>query len=250
MCSSDLGQSVTFSDTSIGSVTSWQWIIGSFTFTTKDVTLTPTVAGTVSVTLTVTGSAGSATVTRDVLVLAAAPTASFALDRATVYVGDLVQFTDSAPSAAIRTWDFGDGTGATAATSSVTHSFATPGPVTVTLTVSPNGYTVTSSQSFVVQLQAPAPVVSAFNQADGSTSTGSSFSVVVGDTVDFSDVGTSTLATGWSWNWGDGAPGGSSSSVTRTFVAEGTYVLTLQVTNGAGTGTATFTVIVAAAPAG
>jgi len=243
------GQSVTFSDTSTGSVTSWQWIIGTGTYTTKDVTLAPAGAGTLTVTLTVTGGGGSATVTRDLLVLTAVPTATFTVDRATVYVGDSVTFTDGAPASATRTWTFGDGSSPVVTTAgSVTHAFTAPATVTVSMTVSLNGYTTTSTQTLVIQLLAPAPAVAAVNNTDGSTSSGSSFSVTVGSSVSFADVGSSALVDSRSWTWNDAAPGGTAATISRTFTAEGTYVVTLQVTNAAGSTSVTFTVIVTAAP--
>jgi len=72
-------------------------------------------------------------------------------------------------------------------------------------------------------------------------------SPTAGKPVQFTDTSTGS-ATSWSWTFGDGATS-SLQSPGHTYVAAGTFIVTLTVSNGSGSGTATASLVVAAPPA-
>lgn len=146
-----VGESVTFSDRSSGGDLSRVWTVNTDSSTASEVTVLPSGAGTLTVTLTVTNTAGSSSVTREFLVIAAAPTAAFAVSASRVAAGDTVTFVDEAPAGAVRQWDFGDGTAAeVTGAATVRHRFVGDGSFTVTLTVVLNGFSVSSTMTVAV----------------------------------------------------------------------------------------------------
>jgi PKD repeat protein len=144
-------------------------------------------------------------------------------------------------------WDFGDGTSLKS---------ATPGPVqkiyssgnggvfyTVSLTVTDNsGLTATTTRSIkpaaapptaaftATVLNGPAPLAISFNPSGSSSDEG---------------------ITSYAWSFGDGTTRADSSpvQVSKTFTTPGTYVVSLQITDGTGrTATANRTITVTAPP--
>jgi hypothetical protein len=99
--------------------------------------------GTYTVTLTVTDNSGQQASSSQSVTVVPAPTASFtispdpALDRTTV---NFNASASSAPGGVITSynWNFGDGTTATTASPTVSHSYATNGSYTVGLTITDN----------------------------------------------------------------------------------------------------------------
>ncbi len=147
-----LGEPVTFSDRSSGGVLTRVWTVNTDTSIAPEVIVVPTGTGTITVTLTVTNAAGSSSVTREFLVVAAAPTAAFTPAPARVTVGDTVTFGDRAPAEAVRQWDFGDGTDPeVTGAATVTHRFVGAGTFTVRLTVLLNGFSVSSTMMVTVE---------------------------------------------------------------------------------------------------
>ncbi|MCX5769395.1 MAG: PKD domain-containing protein, partial [Candidatus Hydrogenedentes bacterium] len=128
---------VAFSDTSTGSPDSYSWDFGDGATSTdaspSHVYMAP---GTYSVTLTVQNNCGQDTVVEtDLIVVTGPPTASFDAAPTSGDAPLLVQFTDtSAGGPTSLSWDFGDGGAGTS--SSPTHTFASAGNYTVTLTAS------------------------------------------------------------------------------------------------------------------
>ncbi|HET9795121.1 MAG TPA: PKD domain-containing protein [Thermoanaerobaculia bacterium] len=138
------GQTVQFTDTTLNSPTSWSWNFGdpystSNTSTAKNPTHVYSVAGTYTIRLTATNSAGSASTTNTVAINApvVAPVASFTA----AYGGKVLteQFTDtSTGSPTSWSWNFGDTASGASNTSSLqnpSHRFSKSGTYTVTLTV-------------------------------------------------------------------------------------------------------------------
>ena len=124
-------------------------------------------------------------------------------------------------------WDFGDGS-AVANGSAVSHTYSDEGTgeYTVTLTVTDDSGAF-DSETFTVMVSNVAPVLDSFtipNVAD------------VGDSVDFaasaSDVGVNDVLT-YEWNFGDGSTA-SGANASHTFTADGTYQVTLTVTDDSG----------------
>jgi PKD repeat protein len=119
---------VTFTDTSIGNITTWSWNFGDGTTSTaKNAAKTYTNPGSYTVGLTVTGPVGSNTASRTISVATAAPVANFT---ATPIFGTAplaVTFTNgSSGTVSGYSWSFGDGGTSTAP--SPAHTTPTRGP--------------------------------------------------------------------------------------------------------------------------
>ncbi len=132
-----------------------------------------------------------------------------------------------------RSWNYGDGnTGATAS-----HTYATGGTYTVTLTVTDNGGLSGSANHPVT--------VSPANVSPTAAFTTSCTNLVCTFTDQSSDPDQTSASLGRSWNYGDNTSGTTAS---HTYVTAGTYTVTLTVTdNGGKTGTASHPVTVSAA---
>jgi PKD repeat protein len=131
--------------------------------------------------------------------------------------------TDPDGSIAAYSWNWGDGSAAASGVTA-THSYATAGNWTVTLTVTDNqGLTSTASQ-VISTTDAPAnqPPLASF------TSTLSNLAVAFNAAGSSDPDGT---IVSYSWNWGDGTPAGAGVSPTHTYSVAGTYTVTLTVTD-------------------
>jgi PKD repeat protein len=187
--------------------------------------------GNYTVSLTVFDSSGSNTVTHQVAVTGSEPTAAFTRSPAgSVPTGSMVQF-DGTPSSDIGgaitsySWKFGDGS--TSTLPSPAHAYASPGTYTVTLTVGDSGGNQATVQHTVtVQGQPP---VAAFNPTEATVLADSP---VVFDGTQSSDP--NGTITGYSWNFGDGATS-TAAQPTHTYMAPGTFTVTLTVTDNSGT---------------
>jgi len=129
---------VQFTDQSTNNPTSWKWDFGDgTTSTTHNPLHTYIKAGSHTVTLTATNSAGSSTVTKTAYIKVTNPVKPVAAFTATPTSGKAslkVQFTDkSTNSPTSWKWTFGDGT--TSTTKSPLHTYTKKGKFTVTLTV-------------------------------------------------------------------------------------------------------------------
>ena len=133
-------------------------------------------------------------------------------------------------------WSFGDGTGSTAI--SPTHTYTAGGPYTVTLTVTDDDL-ATDSVSELLTLTAPPP-----NQPPSASFTSSCTGLTCAFTNTSTDVdGTLTHA----WSFGDGT-GSTAVSPSKTYAADGTYTVSLTVTDDDGALAATSQSVAVAAP--
>ncbi|RPH28635.1 MAG: PKD domain-containing protein, partial [Bacteroidales bacterium] len=136
------GQSVTFTDLSTNTPTSWSWTFTGgtpSTSTAKNPVIKYNTAGTYNVTLTATNSAGSntKTVTGYITVTGAVqkPVANFSASATSVTTGQSVTFTDlSTNTPTSWSWSFTGGTPATSTTKNPSVTYNTAGTYSVSLT--------------------------------------------------------------------------------------------------------------------
>jgi uncharacterized protein (TIGR02145 family) len=223
------GQSVQFTDQSTNNPTSWSWSFGDGgTSTLQNPSHTYSTAGTYTVTLTATNSAGSDGETKTGYITinpsVIAPVAAFTGSPRTITAGQNVQFTDqSTNNPTSWSWSFGDG--GTSTTRNPSHVYNTAGTFTVTLTATnsagSDGETKTGYITVNPSVIAP---VAAF--------TGSPRTITAGQNVQFTDQSTNN-PTSWSWSFGDGATS-TSRNPSHTYSTAGVYTIRLTATNSAG----------------
>ncbi len=184
--------------------------------------------GPYSVSLVVTSGAGCTdSVVKVVDSIYAQPQANFT-SPAEVCFGTTVKFTDqsTAPNSSTtgRVWDFGDGTGPSTQQNPA-HDYTLPGAYAVTLTT-------TSAVGCVSVKTTKSVVVNALPTADFVPSIPSCVSKTI--TFTNSSSANSGLLTKWTWNFGDGSPASNLQSPTHTYLAAGSYDVTLQVETDKG----------------
>ena len=221
-----------------GSIVSWAWNFGDGdSGTGSSPTHTYLSDGTFTVALTVTddrGATHTASTTATITPAPVPPTANAGGPYSGV-VGSVINFDGTASSDADGTivtyaWDFGDG--GVASGPSPSHTYSVDGGFTVTLTVTDNdGLTGVDSTS------------AAINPAGGNTppvaQANGPYSGTEGGAVAFSSAGSldpdGSIVT-YAWDFGDGNTS-ATANPSHTFVAAGTYNVSLTVTDDAGDST-------------
>ena len=223
---------VSFTDTSSGSPTSWQWDFGDNTGSTQhNPRHTYNSEGTFTVMLTASNAGGSTTAQKTITVTAPPPpTASFTADKSSGDAPLTVAFTDtSTGNPTSWLWDFGDGTPSSTSTlENPTYQYLNPGTYTVTLVaINAGGPSdpVTTTITVTGSPPPPPPPPTATFNAD-KTSGGAPL------TVSFTDASTGN-PTSWQWDFGDNTSS-MDQNVGHTFAAPGFYTVTLTVTNSGG----------------
>ena len=217
-----------------GTVASYSWNYGDGSTAGSGVTPTHayTAAGTYTVTLTVTDNQGATNSVSHNITVTAPPVNQPPVAAFTSSMNNLTGSFDGSGSSdpdgtvASYSWNYGDGSPADTGVKP-THTYATAGTYTVTLTVTDNqGATNSVSQTVV----ASAPPV---NQPPVAAFTSSSNNL----TGSFDGSGSSdpdgTVAS-YSWNYGDGSTAGSGVTATHAYATAGTYTVTLTVTDNQG----------------
>jgi PKD repeat protein len=214
-----------FGDASTGLVTSRTWDFGDGT---TDTSTSPhhvyAASGRYTVSLRVQNQTGADTLTRTEYVRVTdvpAPAADFVLDVASGISPLDVQFQDASQGDVTAwRWDFGDG--ATSTARDPLHTYFQSGTFTVTLTATGPGGPDDEAKPGLVTVAMPPPPEAAF-AAD----------VTIDPlTVGFTDL-SSGVVTSRSWSFGDGATGGGTNPV-HTYVAAGTYSVSLLATGPGG----------------
>lgn len=219
---------VSFTDESSNSPTSWEWTFPGGTpgtSTLKDPTVVYSVPGTYSVTLTVANAAGSNTLTKaDYITVSAMPLANFAFSQ----LGTMLFFTNlSSPDATSFIWDFGDGT--TSTEKDPFHDFIEEGFYTVTLTA------LNECGSDVFAILIPVYTVPEASFSASPTSGCPSLQ------VQYTDQSTPNT-TSWLWTFPGGVPSSSNDqNPVVTYPSPGTYSATLTAMNPAGVNSITQT---------
>jgi PKD repeat protein len=186
-----------------------------------------------------------------VLPPASEPTAAFTVSPTPVSAGVATNF-DASRSCATQAscsstagltnfvWTFGDGSSGVG--QFTTHTFATPGTFTVTLTVT-NDRGLSNSVTQTVAVANSAPPTAVFIVSPSNPKVG----MVLNFNADQSKASAGRTITQYGWNWGDGTPGEVTGSVAQhAYTAAGTYTVVLSVLDDAGqkgTATATLTVV-------
>ncbi|HEY4062560.1 MAG TPA: PKD domain-containing protein [Puia sp.] len=218
---------VAFSDTSTTTVR-WQWSFdqANATANTRDAVYTYTIEGTYFPQLMITNSTGcSASFSKPIQVFK--PQIFLSYNNSTSASGNIsctpfsMTFTASSGNDPITqyNWDFGDGGHSTDATP--THTFSTTGTYIIHLAyTTAGGCQGTAEYSSVRLYQKP---VAQFNISPGATICGN-------NPVRFIDQ-TQGPVSSWSWNFGDNTPLNNVPSPGYQYSADGTYTITLIVSN-------------------
>jgi PKD repeat protein len=218
-----VGQAVQFMDTSTGSPTSWQWSFGDgANSNSQNPSHTYATAASYTVTLTVVYSSGSRSISQTITVMPpSALSASFTYSPSSPTVGQAVQFTDtSTGSPTSWQWNFGDSYYLSSKNPS--HTYATAGSYTVTLTATNSIASKSTSQT--INVLSASTLTASFTYSPSSP--------VAGQAVQFTDTSTGN-PTSWLWNFGDSYYL-SSKNPSHTYAAAGSYTVTLTVANSSG----------------
>ena len=232
--SGDIPLSVQFIDSTTNTPTSWVWSFGDGgTSTMQNPVHTYTLAGTYTVTLTASNAGGSNTETKSgfitVNTASITPVALFHSNVTSGTVPTSVQFLDSSTNSPTSwVWSFGDGGSSTE--QNPVHTYTSAGTYTVTLTATNAGgsNTVSKTGHLIIGTVATAPDAAFLSTVE----TGSAPL-----TIQFVDSSANT-PTSWVWSFGDGNTS-TLQNPSHTYMTEGTYTVTLTVTNTGGSDTVT-----------
>ncbi len=216
---------VTYTDLSTNSPTSWLWTLPGgtpATSTAKNPVVVYNAVGTYSVTLKATNAAGSGTITKtNYITVRDKPVASFTYTKNE----GLVTFTNTSTGGGTSYWDFGDGDFSTQ--DSPIHQYTDPGTYIVKLTMTNDCGSNTKTQTIVIVFIPQANFSS--NVTEGCTPL----------TVFFQDEST-YFPTSWLWTFPGGNPASSTlQNPTVVYNNAGEFDVTLKATNSAGTNTVT-----------
>jgi PKD repeat protein len=126
------------------------------------------------------------------------------------------------------TWSWGDGSPDSTGVSP-SHTYANPGPYTVTLTVTDNKGSASEPVSQLINVAAPNAKPTAVITDPGPAAAGTE---VEFDGSQSSD--TDGVIVSYQWSWGDDTPDGTGVETVHTFATAGTYTVTLTVTDDGG----------------
>ncbi len=235
------GQTVSFSSTSTNAV-SYQWTFEGGTpssSTEASPTVTYNSEGAFSVTLKAFNSSNvSDEETQEGLINVAypAPTASFTSSSQLVKTGESVSFTNSSTNAVAYEWTFEGGSPSTSTSVNPTVTYNSAGTYTVSLkAINEGGASVTETKTAHVKVMVPP--VAAFNQ--------SSLVIKALESITFTNASSGTDLS-YSWTFQGGSPSSSNQAnpSSISFETEGSYTVSLTVTNDVGTSTTSKTITV------
>ncbi len=226
------GSSVTFTNTSTGA-TSYNWAFGNGnTSTATSPAITYGTTGNYSVTLTAISPCGQNTTVQTVMI-AVPPTANYTIVIPSSGCAPFpVQFNNLSTNAISYEWTFPGGTPSFSTLQNPNITYNTAGAFSATLKAINSGGSATFTSTTQVVVGA-APTV-------GFTSN------VVGKTATFSN--TSTNTTDYLWKFGDNTPNSTIVNPVHTYINDGTYAVTLTVTNDCGTKSIVQNVVIASPP--
>lgn len=215
---------VRFTDTSIGTPTSWKWNFGDGS-TSKDQNPVHIFSsnGVYMVSLTVTNAAENDTTTQNINA-GGVPVADFSADKTQAAINENIQFTDLSTNSPTQwLWDFGDGV--TVSSQNPVHQYLAKGIYTVTLTAAnDNGKNSITKKNYIDIGLAPIADFISDSQTVG-----------IPGNVQFIDRSTQ-YPTSWLWDFGDGATS-TEESPSHLYKTAGSYTVSLTVKNNAGSNT-------------
>ncbi len=178
------------------------------------------------------------------------PTASFTATPSSGTAPLAVSFNASAstdPDGSIATysWNFGDGGTTSGTSNTASHTYATAGTFTVTLTVTDNGGASASTTRSVQVDTTNLPPTASFQF---SPTGGAAPLLVLFDGSASTDPDGSNLS--YTWDFGDGSDTGSGKTPTHMFAAAGTFTVRLTVTDSPGLSASTTQAITVTAGGG
>ena len=214
-----------------GTIVNYSWDFGDgSTATGVKVSTSYSESGAYTVTLTVTDDDGATdTIATSKVVWNKSPVAIFTESAENVYVDETISFNaaesyDPDGTIVAYSWDFGDGSTATGVT--VSHDYSDKGFYLVTLTVTDNDGATASAHATKTVMNRP-PVAS-FTETAETVNTDETISF---DASDSSDPDGSIV--NYSWDFGDGTKG-TGVSIQHAYSQDGTYTVTLTVTDDDG----------------
>ncbi|OPX70867.1 MAG: PKD domain protein [Methanoregulaceae archaeon PtaB.Bin108] len=221
-----------FTDTSLNDPTQWSWNFGDGeTSTLRNPNHTYSAYGGYNLTLTVSNLAGSNSTTRIICIIACPlpvypPVAHFTANATYGQLPLPIQFTDNSTGEAItsRLWTFGDG--GTSTDTNPIHLYTTPGLFTVSLEVTNDGGSNTSTRTDYIHVFDATPIADFIAEPQS------------GDAplpVQFHDTSVGS-PTGWQWDFGDGTTT-TLQSPSHTYTTPGNYTVTLTAGSSGGTNT-------------
>ncbi len=221
---------VKFADSSKGQVTGWSWVFGDGgTSSERSPKHIYKASGSYTVSLTVTGSGGTDTMTREdcIQVTEPAPIARFVGTPRKGKAPLTVQFQDnSVNSVESRLWDFGDGS--TGTERSPTHTYTQAGVYTVSLTLTgPGGSGTKTLKDYITVTE---PRVRANFSAKPTSGK-------VPLEVKFTDKSEGNI-TRWSWSFGDGGVSNEQNPA-HTYTKAEAFTVKLTVSGPGGSSTRT-----------
>jgi len=200
--------------------TSWSWNFGDGSPLSgeKNPTHIFTQSGTFEVCLTATNTWGSDTACRTITVNSA-PVADFTTNSRYACINQPVQFMDtSTGNAHTYSWNFGDG--GTSNFANPTHSYASIGVYTVTLTVSNDCGSDTETKTSFISVTTGLNADFSYSPVDGCAPV----------TIQFAD-GSTCEAIEWEWDFGDESPTSNEQNPRHLYSSEGTYTVCLTASN-------------------
>ena len=234
--SGDTPLAVDFTDDSTGTIDDYAWTFGDGgTSSAQTPSHIYTLAGSYTVTLTVSNVSGSDTMTCSgcIAVSDPPPPIPFADFTATPISGDTplaVVFTDASSGIVDSyAWDFGDG--GSSSSQNTSHTYTMAGSYTVTLTVSNISGSDTAICGACITVSDPLPPAPIANFMANP---------MFGEAplvVDFFDASSGTVDS-YAWDFGDG-DSSSAQNPSHTYTAAGNYTVSLTVFNAGGNDTAT-----------
>lgn len=231
----EVGETVTFSDTSTGDPQALFWDFGDGTTGSgSQVSHRYSQPGVYTVTLTASNDAGPNSVTTEVTVVSGVdpPVAVIAPFTGVVEVGQTVTLTSESTNTPTATsWSFDDGE--TALGETVRHAWDRPGEYRIRLSVSNSAGSDETVGVIVVEARVNPPIARFSETA---------LTVVQGEELRFSDLSLNA-PTSMTWEFGDGATA-TGANVGHSWSAPGTYTVTLTASNDAGSDTVSKTVTV------